>query len=62
MIATNLTSVFNSIVRAREVMDIYDAAAPVPGTVIDRIAVDFLREIRQIVRKAIEDSGGIIDN
>jgi hypothetical protein len=48
--------------RAREVMDIYDAAAPIPGTLIDRIAIDFLREIRQIVRKAIEDNGGIIEN
>jgi hypothetical protein len=48
--------------RAREVMNIYDAAAPIPGTVVDRIAVDFLREIRQIVRKAIEDNGGIIES
>jgi hypothetical protein len=52
----------SSFQRAREVMDIYDAAAPIPGTVIDRIAVDFLRDIRQIVRKAIEDNGGVIDN
>jgi hypothetical protein len=52
----------STFVRAREVMNIYDAAAPIPGTVVDRIAVDFLREVRQIVRKSIEDSGGIIES
>lgn len=52
----------SSFQRSREVMDIYDAAAPIPGTVVDRIAVDFLREIRQVVRQAIEDNGGRIEN
>jgi hypothetical protein len=47
--------------RAREVMNIYDAAAPIPGTLVDRITVDFLREIRQIVRGAIEENGGVIE-
>ncbi len=46
--------------RAREVMNIYDAAAPIPGTVVDRIAAGFLRDVRQIVRGAIEGNGGII--
>ena len=43
-------------------MNIYDAAAPIPGTIVDRIALDFLRDVRQIVRKSIEDNGGIIEN
>jgi hypothetical protein len=48
--------------RAREVMNIYDAAAPIPGTVVDRIAVEFLRDVRNIVRDAIEQNGGIIQS
>jgi hypothetical protein len=52
----------STFVRSREVMDIYDAAAPIPGTIVDRIAVEFLREIRQLVRVAIEDNGGRIEN
>jgi energy-coupling factor transporter ATP-binding protein EcfA2 len=52
----------STFVRARQVMDIYDAAAPVPGAVTDRISLDFLREVRGIVRKAILDNGGEIQN
>jgi hypothetical protein len=48
--------------RARQVMSIYDAAAPIPGTLVDRIAVEFLREVRQTVRDAIEDNGGAIES
>ena len=51
----------STFVRAREVMNIYDAAAPIPGTVVDRIAAGFLQDVRQIVRPAIEDNGGIIE-
>jgi hypothetical protein len=47
--------------RSRQVMNIYDAAAPIPGTLVDRIAVDFLRDVRQVVRRAIEDNGGVIE-
>jgi hypothetical protein len=52
----------STFVRSREVMDIYEAAAPIPGTIVDRIAVEFLREVRQVVRDAIEDNGGRIEN
>ena len=48
--------------RSRQIMNIYDAAAPIPGTLVDRIAVEFLREVQQTVRKAITDNGGIIEN
>jgi hypothetical protein len=48
--------------RAREVMNIYEAAAPIPGAVIDRVTVDFLRDVRGIVRKAVEDNGGSFEN
>ena len=59
--ANNRRGSGSTFVRARQVMNIYDAAAPIPGTVVDRVAADFLRDVRQIVRKAIEDNGGIID-
>jgi hypothetical protein len=52
----------SSFVRARQVMDIYEAAAPIPGTVTDRTSLDFLRKIRGIMRKAIIDNGGEIQN
>jgi hypothetical protein len=47
--------------RARHVMNIYDAAAPIPGTLVDRISVEFLRDVQQIVRQAITDNGGMIE-
>ncbi len=52
----------STFVRAREVMNIYDVAAPIPGTLVDRITLEFLREVRSLVRTAIEDNGGVIDN
>jgi len=48
--------------RSRQVMNIYDAAAPIPGTLIDRITAEFLQEVRQLVREAIEGNGGRISN
>ena len=44
--------------RSRQVMNIYELAAPIPGTLIDRIASEFLQEVRGVVREAIEDNGG----
>jgi len=52
----------SSFDRAREVMNIYDTAAPIPGTLVDRIAVEFLRGVRTIVRDAIEQNGGALEN
>ena len=48
--------------RSRQVMNIYDAAAPIPGTLIDKITAEFLQEVRQLVREAIEANGGRISN
>ena len=59
--AYNRRGTDSTFVRAREVMNIYDAAAPIPGTVVDRIAAGFLQDVRQIVGRAIEDNGGIIE-
>jgi hypothetical protein len=44
--------------RARAVDDIYEIAAPVPGEMPDRYGNEFLREIRLLVREAIQAGGG----
>lgn len=44
--------------RARTIYDIYDAAAPLPDSVMPPPTKEFLFEIRRIATKAIEMSGG----
>lgn len=44
--------------RAVDIRGIYALAAPVPGTVNTEPALQFLRAVRDIVRSAIEGSGG----
>jgi hypothetical protein len=47
--------------RARDIRDIYEAAAPVPGVVVTQVSVQFLKEIRSIVHRAVEDNGGQLE-
>lgn len=44
--------------RAIDMKSIYESAVPVPGTVNSEPAISLLREMRSIVCKAIQDSGG----
>jgi hypothetical protein len=44
--------------RAQDIRQIYDAAAPVPGTVVTNETREFLAGIRRIVHEAIEAAGG----
>lgn len=48
--------------RARAVDTIYDAAAPVPAETPDAHGNEFLREIRLLVREAIQAGGGKLLN
>ena len=43
-------------------MNIYDAAAPIPGTVVDKIAWVSYEKLDKSSEKAIEDNGGLVDN
>jgi len=45
-------------VRSREVENIYDKAAPIPGGTADPAANAFLLEVRKLLRNAIRDGGG----
>lgn len=47
-------------VRAREIKDIYDNAAPIPGEVPSIDSNKFLSEIRALIRAGIESGGGKI--
>jgi hypothetical protein len=47
--------------RARDIRDIYEAAAPVPGVVVTQVSVQFLKEVRSIVHRAVEDNGGQLE-
>jgi signal recognition particle receptor subunit beta len=49
----------SSYIRAREIRSIYETAAPIPGEVPAADANQFLTEIRQMVREAIEAGGGV---
>lgn len=44
--------------RAVDIRGIYELAAPVPGTVNSDSALGFMKEVRDIVRAAIEEQGG----
>jgi len=46
--------------RANAIDDIYETAAPVPGETPDRYGNEFLREVRMLVREAIEATGSKI--
>jgi hypothetical protein len=47
--------------RARDIRDIYEAAAPVPGTIVTQFSVQFLKDIRLIVQHAVEANGGQLE-
>lgn len=49
-------------VRAYDVRDIYNDAAPIPGEVPDSQSSAFIKEIREILREAVKQGGGRIDN
>lgn len=44
--------------RAVDIRGIYELAAPIPGTVNSGSALEFMRGVRELVRAAVEGSGG----
>jgi hypothetical protein len=50
----------SATLRAHDISEIYDAAAPVPGTIVTNEAREFLAGVRVIVHAAIEAAGGEI--
>lgn len=44
--------------RAVDIRSIYELAAPIPGTVNSGPALEFMRAVRDLVRSAVEESGG----
>ena len=46
--------------RARELRDIYQEAAPVPGIELSDVASEFLADVRKLVSWAIRDGGGAL--
>ena len=44
--------------RAVDIRNIYELAAPIPGTVNTGPALEFMRGVRELVRKAVEENGG----
>lgn len=51
----------STIERAQEISSIYEAAAPVPSSIVSASAAAFMKEVRALVFQAIKDSGGEID-
>jgi len=50
----------SSYERARDLRDIYQTAAPIPGVELSREASEFLNNVRALVFDAIESAGGKI--
>jgi energy-coupling factor transporter ATP-binding protein EcfA2 len=48
----------STFVRAQGIRDIYEAAAPVPGIVLNPRTKEFLDQVRELVHAAIEEGGG----
>lgn len=48
----------STFVRAREIREIYEDAAPIPGVVVNDVTQQFLDYMRQLVHEAIRDGGG----
>lgn len=48
----------SATLRAYDINEIYDAAAPVPGSIVTNEAREFLAGMRRIVHEAIEAAGG----
>jgi hypothetical protein len=48
----------STTLRAHDISEIYEAAAPVPGTVVPNETREFLAGLRRIVHEAIEAAGG----
>lgn len=49
-------------IRAYDVREIYNDAAPIPGEVPDSQSNAFVKEIREILQDAIKEGGGRLDN
>lgn len=47
--------------RAQEIQTIYEAAAPVPSSIVTTTSAAFMKEVRELVHQAIKDNGGAID-
>jgi hypothetical protein len=60
-VAFNYSGKGSTFDRARDIRDIYEAAAPVPGVVVTPLSVQFLKDIRNIVQRAVEDNGGELE-
>jgi hypothetical protein len=60
-VAFNYSGKGSTFDRARNIRDIYEAAAPVPGVVVTPLSVQFLKDIRNIVHRAVEDNGGELE-
>lgn len=48
--------------RAVEIRGIYELAAPIPGTVNSAPALEFMRDVRELVRMAVENNGGKVQS
>ncbi|EPG2415386.1 hypothetical protein QEK82_000304 [Stenotrophomonas maltophilia] len=46
--------------RAIDIRGIYQLAAPIPGTVNTSSAIEFMRGVRELVRAAVVESGGVM--
>ena len=48
--------------RALDIRGIYELAAPIPGTVNSTPALEFMRNVRELVQMAVESSGGAMQS
>ena len=48
--------------RAHEIRDIYELAAPIPGTVNSAAALEFLRAVRALVHSAVTENDGVMQS
>lgn len=48
--------------RAVDIRGIYELAAPIPGTVNSAPALEFMRDVRSLVRSAVEENGGTMQS
>ena len=46
--------------RAVDIRGIYELAVPVPGTVNTAQAIEFLQGVRELVRAAVVENGGVM--
>jgi hypothetical protein len=60
-VAFNYSGKGSTFDRSRDIRNIYEAAAPEPGVVVTQLSVQFLKEIRNIVHRAVEDNRGELE-